>query len=80
MADAVKKVTKLSGISLLSDMFTSPDVPELAEPTVMPIADEQALAAARRRQAGRKGSGRASTVLTGGKKLGTGGGRTTLGG
>lgn len=77
MADPVRK---LSGISLISDIFKSPDVPELTEPSVMPIADEQALAAARRRQAGRKGTGRASTVLTGGKKLGTGAGRQTLGG
>ncbi len=77
-----KVVSKITGKEMheLSDplgLFTAPDAPELPEaPGVMPIADEEALARARKRTAARKGAGRASTVLT----LGAGGGKTTVGG
>lgn len=76
--DAVSKIAKVSTLGLLD--LEPPKMPELPETKVMPLADEAALAAARRRQAGRKGSGRASTVLTGDKKLGSSAGRKTLGG
>jgi hypothetical protein len=83
MADAATKIIKKPlGLQLLKNVLVGPDMPEVPETKVMPIADEQTLAAARKRQAGRKGTGRASTVLTGAKKLGNsiGGGRTTTGG
>jgi hypothetical protein len=78
----MKKVEKITKPIMGALGLGVPDIPEIPEAKVMPIADEQALAAARKRQAGRRGTGRASTVLTGAKKLGNsiGGGRTTTGG
>ena len=77
MGKAVNKIIKVGSLGILD--LEPPEMPGIPEAKVMPIADEQALAAARKRQAGRKGSGRASTVLTGGN-LGSGTGRRKLGG
>ena len=70
MGGLVKKV-----ISPITSIFGAPAVPVIPETEVMPIADEEALAAARKRTAAKKGSGRASTVLS----LGSGAGKKTLG-
>jgi hypothetical protein len=73
MSKAFKKVA-----SPIASLFKTPDIPQAAvkEPEVMPLADEEALARARKRTAAKKGTGRASTVLS----LGAGAGKKTLGG
>jgi hypothetical protein len=79
MGDAVSKLVKIGTLGVVD--LEPPKMPGIPKTEVMPLADEAALAAARRRQAAKKGSGRASTVLTGGSSLGsTGAGKKTVGG
>jgi len=50
----------------MGGMFSKPKVPKMETPKVVPMVDEDALAASRRRTQGaaRKRSGRQGTILT----------------
>lgn len=76
MSDPIKKVVGGLGVTKVLDMFKAPEMPDIPEAKVMPLADEEALAKARKRSGAKRSSGRASTVLS----LGSGGGTKTLGG
>lgn len=71
MTNVVKKVP------IVGQLLTPPKTPTVAESEPMPLADEEALTAARRRRASaaRATGGRASTILSDSGD----GGRTTLG-
>lgn len=78
-----KGIGKALGIEEIGDplgIFPStpeaPDLEKIAPTQVMPVADERALATARKRAAARKRGGRVSTVLS----LGAGAGKKSLGG
>lgn len=64
----------LGGISSAKSILSSKDKPEVKAPTPMPMADDAAVEAAKRRKQAeiQARSGRASTILsdTGGEKLG----------
>lgn len=76
MSGAVKKISSLFSNTIVGGLLGQEEPPKLEEPPVAPVADEQALAAARQRTAAqaRGRGGRASTVLTSsggtGRKLG----------
>jgi hypothetical protein len=71
MSKVVKKVLSPITSILGGD---EPKMPTLEQPEAAPVADEEALARARRQTASQRTSGRASTVLTSsggsGRKLG----------
>jgi hypothetical protein len=76
MGKVVKKVTDVFSKTIVGGLLggDEPKAPTLDQPEAAPIADEDALAKARRRTAATRSSGRASTVLTSsggsGNKLG----------
>lgn len=84
MSKKVKKVAKdvlnpFTGLKLAAKEIGDalmPDMPKPEETPEMPLADEEALARARRRTASARRGGRASTILS----SGLGGGGKTLGG
>ncbi len=74
IGDVTKKIVDPLGIGSkavrkVKETFKTPDTSEVSavldEEQVMPVADEAALAAARKRVAATKRGGRASTILTG---------------